>query len=166
MPGLAPATTVEICGAVNDSNVRGTSTGLILGRQKMNGRIGAALPLLLLAVIACTQNGVGAEVPSTSDPGSRPATATVTASVPAPAATVTPLPVPTATATIGPPTPPPIAPLPRLEQFAPLDRPVFVSAAAAPSRITDESFMLGLEWNGEARLPTGLDVVAPYGERH
>lgn len=71
------------------------------------------------------------------------------APTPVPPATATPTPEPTATPTIGPPTPTPITPLSRTTQFVPLDNPVFVPAANAPSRVTDESFVLGLERNGE-----------------
>lgn len=68
-----------------------------------------------------------------------------------PVATAIAAPAPTATATLGPPTPTPIAPLPRMAQFVPLDNPAFVSAAGAPASVRDESFVLGLDWNGEAR---------------
>ena len=90
-------------------------------------------------------------VAPTPIPTASPAAPAPVVPAPQPAATATALPVPTATATLGPPTPTPIALLPRPEQFVPLDNPVFVSAAAAPASVTDESFVLGLDWNGEAR---------------
>ncbi len=70
---------------------------------------------------------------------------------PEPVVTATPTAVPPPTATPFPPTPTPVPPIPRTLEFVPLDNPVFVSAASAPSRVRDESFVLGLDWNGEAR---------------
>lgn len=70
---------------------------------------------------------------------------------PTPWPTATAMPVPSPTATPAPPTPTPVAPLPRTTQFVPLDDPVFVPAANAPARVTPDSFVLGLDWNGEVR---------------
>ncbi len=42
-------------------------------------------------------------------------------------------------------------PIPRTTNFVPLDNPVFVSASNAPSGVQPDSFVLGLEWNGEVR---------------
>ena len=84
-------------------------------------------------------------------PTVRPVAPTQPVPTPQPVATATPAPTPIATATLGPATPTPIAPLPRTAQFVPLDNPAFLAAAAAPASVTDESFVLGLDWNGEAR---------------
>lgn len=77
---------------------------------------------------------------------------------PEPVATATSTPLPTPTPTTGPPTPTPVSLIPRTSQFVPLDNPVFVSANNAPARVTPESFVLGLEWNGEVRAYP-LDIM-------
>ena len=105
-------------------------------------------------------------LPPTITPTSKPGPGAIATATPVPAPittipvpatevppTSTPAPQPTSTSTPipSPPTPTPIVPLARTTQFIPLDNPVFVSAANAPARVQPESFVLGFDWNGEAR---------------
>jgi hypothetical protein len=119
--------------------------------------LGAVTAAALIAVIsACAQAEVGAEAQPTSTALPTPVPASTSArspTVPAIPATSTPAPQPTSTGTPipSPPTPRPIAPLARTTQFIAFDNPVFVSAANAPARVQPDSFVLGLDWNGDVR---------------